>query len=167
MKLRSNKVICQVLITASGANKALKIYPAANPEPIASTGDQANQLHQTETGAINLLYLTQATAPYTDAPPDLCGNKPAISAYVNAWIKPNPIDSIHTSHEGLPTVAAIAPIENKTSAGTPLATQNAPCQPIFRCSVAFCTATLPGRSAEIASTEIFTLNLNPLYKFSR
>ena len=35
-------------------------------------------------------------------------------------------------HDGLPTVAAIEPIENSTSAGTPLATQNAPAQPILR-----------------------------------
>lgn len=69
----------------------------------------------------------------------------------------------HIIHAGLPTVAAIAPIENKTSAGTPLATQKAPCQPIFLCNVAFCPTTLSERSAEIASTEEFALNLSPLF----
>jgi hypothetical protein len=32
-------------------------------QPSESTGDQANQLHHTESGAIDLLYLTQAAAP--------------------------------------------------------------------------------------------------------
>jgi hypothetical protein len=39
-----------------------------------------------------------------------------------------------TSAEGLPTVAAIAPMENSTSAGTPLATQKACVQSIVRSS---------------------------------
>jgi hypothetical protein len=39
------------------------MYPAARPEPIASTGVHANQLHQTDSGAMTLLYLTQAMAP--------------------------------------------------------------------------------------------------------
>ena len=43
---------------------------------------------------------------------------------------------IHTAHDGLPTVAAIEPIEKSTRAGTPLATQKAPAQPILRWSVA-------------------------------
>jgi hypothetical protein len=47
---------------------------------MACTGDQANQLHHTEMGAMSLLYLTQAMAPYTEVPPDFSGNKPAISA---------------------------------------------------------------------------------------
>jgi hypothetical protein len=34
------------------------------------TGVHANQLHQTERGAISLEYRTHAAAPYTDAPPD-------------------------------------------------------------------------------------------------
>ena len=34
--------------------------------------------------------------------------------------------------EGVPTVAAMPPIENRTSAGTPLASQNASCQPMSR-----------------------------------
>jgi len=71
-------------------------------------------------------------APYTEAPPDLCGNRPAISAYVKAWMKPKAIEIIQTSQEGRPFVAATAPTENRTSAGTPLATQNAPVQSIFR-----------------------------------
>ncbi|EDS88130.1 hypothetical protein BURPSS13_C0169 [Burkholderia pseudomallei S13] len=37
-------------------------------------------MHHTETGAINLPYRTQPIAPYTDAPPDLWGNSPEISA---------------------------------------------------------------------------------------
>src|ERR1700739_810489 len=50
-------------------------------------------------------------------------------------MNPNPIEIVHTSHEGRPTVAATAPTENSTSAGTPLATQKAPVQSILRCSV--------------------------------
>lgn len=57
---------------------------------------------------------------------------------------------------GLPTVAAMAPIENKTSAGTPLATQNAPCQPIFLCSV---SDACPACESDI----VFALNLCPLF----
>src|SRR5690349_5325933 len=64
-------------------------------------------------------------------------------------MKPKPIEIIQTSQDGRPTVAATAPTENSTSAGTPLATQNAPVQSIFRCSVAACT-----RGAAIA-TESF------------
>jgi len=60
---RSSRVSCQVLIAASGANSAFKIKPAASADPVAWTGDQANQLHQTEIGAMILLYLTQAIAP--------------------------------------------------------------------------------------------------------
>src|SRR5271155_4835477 len=77
---RSSSVICQVLITESGANSPERMYPAASAEPVACTGDQANQLHQTEMGAMILLYLTHAIAPYTEVPPDLLGNNPAISA---------------------------------------------------------------------------------------
>src|SRR3984885_2860254 len=77
---RSSSVSCQVLIRESGANRPVRIYPAASAEPVACTGDQANQLHHTEMGAMILLYLTQAIAPYTEAPPDLLGNNPAISA---------------------------------------------------------------------------------------
>src|SRR5882762_948983 len=54
-------------------------------------------------------------------------------------MKPKPIEIIQTSQDGRPTVAATAPTENSTSAGTPLATQNAPVQSIFRCRVAACT----------------------------
>src|SRR5208282_297522 len=77
---RSSNVNCQVLITESGAKRPLRMYPAARAEPVACTGDQANQLHHTETGAMILLYLTQAIAPYTEVPPALSGNSPAISA---------------------------------------------------------------------------------------
>src|SRR5580692_5946759 len=51
-------------------------------------------------------------------------------------MNPKPIDSAQTSHESLPTVAATAPIENSTSGGTPLATQNAPVQSMPRSSPA-------------------------------
>ena len=47
-------------------------------------------------------------------------------------MKPNSTDSVHTSTEGVPTVAAMPPIENSTSAGTPLATQKASFQSIAR-----------------------------------
>src|SRR6516225_5990381 len=47
-------------------------------------------------------------------------------------MKPRPMETIHTTHEGLPTVAATAPMENRTSGGTPLATQNAPVQSMPR-----------------------------------
>ncbi len=57
MDPRSSRVSCQVLITESGANRPLRMYPAASAEPVACTGDQANQLHHTETGAMSLLYL--------------------------------------------------------------------------------------------------------------
>ena len=54
----------------------------------------------------------------------------------------------------------MAPIENKTSAGTPLATQNAPCQPIFLCNV---SVACPACEAD----KVFALNLCPLFlKFS-
>src|SRR6476659_10988606 len=42
------------------------------------------------------------------------------------------MEIVQTSQDALPTVAAIPPIENSTSTGTPLATQNAPVQSIFR-----------------------------------
>jgi len=44
---------------------------------------------------------------------------------VKAWRKPKMTDKVHTSTDGVPTVAAIPPIENRIRAGTPLATQNA------------------------------------------
>ncbi len=47
-------------------------------------------------------------------------------------MKPSAIDAIQISHESFPTVAATAPIENNTSGGTPLATQNAPVQSMSR-----------------------------------
>ena len=48
---RLQSVICQVLIAASGGNMTERMYPAASPEPMASTGDHANQLHHTDNGA--------------------------------------------------------------------------------------------------------------------
>jgi hypothetical protein len=60
-------------------------------------------------------------------------------------------------HAGLPTVAEMPPIENNTSAGTPLATQNAPCQPILRCS-----EPCPDNSAaEFAACELFDTFILP------
>ena len=41
----------------------LMTYPAAMALPSDSTGDQANQLHHTESGAMNFEYLSQAVAP--------------------------------------------------------------------------------------------------------
>src|ERR1700680_4633412 len=78
--LRSSSVHCQVLMTESGAKSQLRMYPPASPEPMACTGDHANQLHHTDTGATSLLYRTQAIAPYTEVPPALCGNSRAIPA---------------------------------------------------------------------------------------
>jgi hypothetical protein len=77
---RSTSCTDQVLIAASAGNSAVSRYPAPSPDPMASTGDQASQLHHTDTGATNLEYGAQAIAPYTEAPPDLFGNIPAISA---------------------------------------------------------------------------------------
>jgi hypothetical protein len=50
-------------------------------------------------------------------------------------MKPTPIEIVHANYETLPTVAATAPIENNTNAGTPLATQNAPFQVMCRCKL--------------------------------
>ncbi len=47
-------------------------------------------------------------------------------------MKPNRTESVHTRTEGVPTVAAIPPMEKSTSAGTPLATQNASFQLMTR-----------------------------------
>src|SRR5882724_11612623 len=58
MNPRSSSCNCQVLTTESGANRPLRMYPAASAEPVACTGDHANQLHHTEIGAMTLLYLT-------------------------------------------------------------------------------------------------------------
>jgi hypothetical protein len=42
-------------LSAAGiGNSAFRIYPAAITQPKLSTGDQANQLHHTESGATNL-----------------------------------------------------------------------------------------------------------------
>ena len=48
-------------------------------------------------------------------------------------MKPKQIEIVHTAHDAMPTVAAIEPIENSTSAGTPLAIQKAPVQLMPRC----------------------------------
>src|ERR1700676_2832410 len=50
-------------------------------------------------------------------------------------MKPMIIDSAQTAKVSAPTLPATPPIENSTSAGTPLATQKAPFQSIARCSV--------------------------------
>src|SRR4029078_10056292 len=55
----------------------LRMYPAAIPQPMANTGVQASQLHQTERGANSLPYRIQAAAPEIEAPPDLLGTIPA------------------------------------------------------------------------------------------
>src|SRR5882757_5355528 len=63
-------------------------------------------------------------------------------------MKPSPIEAIQMTHESLPTVAATAPIENSTSGGTPLATQNAPVQSMPRSS----PATALGAAATTVSS---------------
>ena len=54
-KPRFTSSMFQVLILASGAKKTESRYPAASPEPMASTGLQATQLHQSDIGAVYLL----------------------------------------------------------------------------------------------------------------
>src|SRR5258708_11002610 len=54
-------------------------------------------------------------------------------------MKPIAIDAAQMTHESFPTVAATAPMENKTSGGTPLATQNAPVQSMPRSRPALLT----------------------------
>src|SRR5579862_3260026 len=49
-------------------------------------------------------------------------------------MNPSAIEAVQMIQDSLPTVAATAPIENSTSGGTPLATQNAPVQSIPRWS---------------------------------
>ena len=52
-KSSGTSVTDHVLITASGGNRAVSTYPAARLDPIMRTGDQASQLHHTDTGATN------------------------------------------------------------------------------------------------------------------
>src|ERR1700758_200221 len=47
-------------------------------------------------------------------------------------MNPMAIEAVQMTQDSLPTVAATAPIENSTSGGTPLATQNAPVQSMPR-----------------------------------
>ncbi len=47
-------------------------------------------------------------------------------------MKPMMMDSVQTMYEGVPIVAAMPPIENRTSGGTPLAIQNVFFQSIVR-----------------------------------
>src|SRR6185437_498086 len=65
-------------------------------------------------------------------------------------MKPKMMEMVQTSQDALPTVAAIPPIENSTSAGTPLATQNAPVQSIFRCRLCAAPAAVSGTFAAVA-----------------
>ena len=44
------------------------------------------------------------------------------------------MDAVQIRKASVPVVPAMPPIENRTSAGTPLATQKAPRQSILRCS---------------------------------
>jgi len=73
-------------------------------------------------------------------------------------MNPNMIEITQISHDGLPTVAAIEPIENSTSAGTPLATQNAPTQLIFRCSI----GGAPARSSRTPGNPVSFVTLMAL-----
>ncbi|MOA55174.1 hypothetical protein D3C78_1789190 [compost metagenome] len=70
-------------------------------------------------------------------------------------MKPNTIDTIQTIQAGLPTVAAMAPIENSTRAGTPLATQKAPRQSILRCRLPTEPAACGTASNVVASIFVF------------
>src|SRR3981189_907295 len=55
-------------------------------------------------------------------------------------MKPIAIDAIQMTQDSLPTVAATAPMENRTKGGTPLATQNAPVQSMPRSKPALLAA---------------------------
>jgi hypothetical protein len=57
-------------------------------------------------------------------------------------MKPNKTERVHTRTDGVPTVAAMPPIEKRTRAGTPLATQNASFQPMTLCN-SFCGDEFP------------------------
>src|SRR5262245_7717912 len=48
-------------------------------------------------------------------------------------MNPNRTEIVHTSHAGAPIVAEMAPIENRTRAGTPAAMKNASFHPMARC----------------------------------
>src|ERR1700722_2534337 len=67
-------------------------------------------------------------------------------------MNPKAIDAAQTTHDILPTVAATAPIENSTSGGTPLATQNAPVQSMPRSSPVALTGTTPAVSSAVMLT---------------
>src|SRR5882724_5763523 len=60
-------------------------------------------------------------------------------------MNPRRIEPTQMSQDGLPTVAATAPIENNTRGGTPLATQKAPVQSMPRRSDA-ASASVPAAS---------------------
>ena len=63
------------------------------------------------------------------------------------------MEAVQTSHERLPTPAATAPMENNTSGGTPLATQNAPVQSIPRSRAALgCAAAVSTTVAVLCVT---------------
>ena len=65
-------------------------------------------------------------------------------------MKPIAIDAIQMTQESLPTVAATAPMENSTSGGTPLATQNAPVQSMPRSSPGLFAAPAAAASSAAA-----------------
>src|ERR1700677_979938 len=67
-------------------------------------------------------------------------------------MNPRAIDAVQMIHESLPTVAATAPIENSTSGGTPLATQNAPVQSMPRSS----PVALTGTTSAVSSATMLT-----------
>jgi hypothetical protein len=62
-------------------------------------------------------------------------------------MNPMAMDSVQMTQESLPTVAATAPMEKRTSGGTPLATQNAPVQSMPRSSLAAFAGTIAVSSA--------------------
>jgi hypothetical protein len=69
-------------------------------------------------------------------------------------MNPRPIEAAHITQESLPTVAATAPIENSTSGGTPLATQNAPVQSMPRCRPATVAGSVAIASSAAALTSL-------------
>src|SRR5712675_748770 len=77
-------------------------------------------------------------------------------------MNPKAIDAAQTTHDSLPTVAATAPIENSTSGGTPLATQNAPVQSMPRSSPVTLTGTTPAVSSAVMLTYQHLLQQHPL-----
>jgi hypothetical protein len=67
-------------------------------------------------------------------------------------MNPIAIDAVQMTQDSLPTVAATAPMENKTSGGTPLATQKAPVQSMPRSRPALLTPVSAAATSAAALT---------------